>query len=532
MRVPTETDPRNLYEGVPQELREMHQWVCWRLEERDGKTTKVPYVAQQRRRKASSTDPKTWRTFEEAVEASAHHSGIGFVFAESDGLVGVDLDHVRDPETGELTQEASDVIRELDSYTEVSQSGTGVHVIAHGTLTGGGHRQGAIEIYDRARFFVMTGDHVEGTPETVEDRSDKVVALWERMGTRRARGETRATGEDLAPRASTLGLVLDPDAEAPRKIIELLDSNRRFTHTWNGSRSDLRKADGSLDASRYDYHLARFGLEAGWSEQEIANLIIEFRRRKSLDLTKALRDDYVARTIEEAVREQSTSGVLGQLPFDVTRFVQYGTEEPAFDITIRDPRSEEEKVVSFSEPSQLLSKRRAAEVFFAAGYALPKSVLSSWDRITAALLPMKEVEATITKAEIWRGFIAEYLHHARPTFEFDHRETSFSMASRGRSGERFFFAFDHDGTVYMRLEAFVSYVVDRAMDRRATFRTIGSHLRRMGFEKHLLRVGDEQMKMSVWVSPPGFLEDKPGIPLDEVIDLDKWKHQHKGGLST
>jgi putative DNA primase/helicase len=55
-------------ENIPEQLTERPQWVCWRLEEREGKATKVPYTPGTLRR-ASSTDLMTWRTFSEALEA-------------------------------------------------------------------------------------------------------------------------------------------------------------------------------------------------------------------------------------------------------------------------------------------------------------------------------------------------------------------------------------------------------------------------------------------------------------------------------
>lgn len=43
-------------ENVPAELRAEARWVCWRREERDGKTTKIPVCAANGRM-AKSTDP-------------------------------------------------------------------------------------------------------------------------------------------------------------------------------------------------------------------------------------------------------------------------------------------------------------------------------------------------------------------------------------------------------------------------------------------------------------------------------------------
>ena len=100
------------------DIRDLKQWLCWRLEGRDGRLTKVPY-SPLRGTRASSTNPETWAEYSEAVSACREHEydGIGFVFTPEDGLCGVDLDDCLDPETGEIEPWAGRIIDNLDSYT-------------------------------------------------------------------------------------------------------------------------------------------------------------------------------------------------------------------------------------------------------------------------------------------------------------------------------------------------------------------------------------------------------------------------------
>ncbi len=147
--------------NIPEQLTERPQWVCWRLEERDGKNTKVPYTPGTERR-ASSTDLMTWRTFEEAIGAyerpEPRYDGIGFVFSSADPFAGIDLDKCRDPETGAVEEWAQKLIDSVqEGYVEASPSGTGVHIIVEGTVRGGAVRKGPIEMYGRDRFFTVTG---------------------------------------------------------------------------------------------------------------------------------------------------------------------------------------------------------------------------------------------------------------------------------------------------------------------------------------------------------------------------------------
>src|SRR5262249_31177727 len=117
-------------EQIPEALKQKPHWVVWRYERRPGKNgasewNKVPHDACTGQT-ADTTDPATWASFAEAVAAydQGGWDGIGFVFA-GDGVAGVDLDECLDPLTGSLAEEAQRIVGELDSYTDVSPSGTG-----------------------------------------------------------------------------------------------------------------------------------------------------------------------------------------------------------------------------------------------------------------------------------------------------------------------------------------------------------------------------------------------------------------------
>jgi primase-polymerase (primpol)-like protein len=161
------------YSKIPAVLREREQWVVWRYEQRNDrngrpKETKVPYQSADPSMNAKSDEPATWGTFEQSASAAKAFDGIGFVFAADDPFCGVDLDDCRDPITGEVHRAAAWIVLRLDSYAEISPSGAGVHVIVSASLaalTGGRGRStkktpwgGKFEVYDRGRFFTMTGE--------------------------------------------------------------------------------------------------------------------------------------------------------------------------------------------------------------------------------------------------------------------------------------------------------------------------------------------------------------------------------------
>ena len=140
------------YENIPQELKELNQWVCTRSD------NKVPMKATAPEA-ASSTNPKTWSSFDTALYAvsKGHYDYCGFVFNDN-GYVGIDIDTGYDQD-GFLSQTAADIIGKCKSYTEKSKSGRGFHILLRGTLPfKGKNNLAGVEIYKSARYFIMTGD--------------------------------------------------------------------------------------------------------------------------------------------------------------------------------------------------------------------------------------------------------------------------------------------------------------------------------------------------------------------------------------
>jgi len=95
--------------------------------------------------------------------------------------VGIDLDHCRDPQTGEITPRALEIVQRLDSYTEISPSGDGLHILVIGQLPRQGNKCGGIEMYSSGRYFTVTGQHLPGTPTTIEERQAELTALYQEV---------------------------------------------------------------------------------------------------------------------------------------------------------------------------------------------------------------------------------------------------------------------------------------------------------------------------------------------------------------
>ncbi|RGX57035.1 DUF3987 domain-containing protein [Anaerotruncus sp. AF02-27] len=172
---------QNQINNIPLPLRAMPQWVTWRYEKRKGqdKPTKVPYNPATGRR-ASAGQPDTWVDFDTAVKAQGY-DGVGYEFNDM-GLVGVDIDHCINLETGEVSPAALRVVGLLNSYTEFSPSGTGLHIFVYGDIPAKGRKDPAsgIEMYRDVRFLTMTGNPFMGV-KPIERRDREIMQLYDEL---------------------------------------------------------------------------------------------------------------------------------------------------------------------------------------------------------------------------------------------------------------------------------------------------------------------------------------------------------------
>ncbi len=178
----------NDYSNIPEELRALPQWVVhWK---------KVPYNPHTGDY-AKAGQPDTWADFNTATQAT-DYDGIDFEFQKSNDLIGIDLDTARDPSSGWIDPLALDIIKQADSYTEVSPSGYGFHIICHGLpsltwhkkplppnqierIVDGKRKAPEIEMYTEKRYFTMTGNVYQGY-RTISDTTTLVQELQGRYG--------------------------------------------------------------------------------------------------------------------------------------------------------------------------------------------------------------------------------------------------------------------------------------------------------------------------------------------------------------
>ena len=160
----------NKYKNVPNDLKILKRWVCFKIVNRDGKNTKIPINAISGKN-AKCNDQLTWTNFDVAIRGVEKYNCDGLGFMLGDGVFGIDLDDVEEPVKQEF-------IDKINSYTERSVSGKGIHIICYGRLPEGRRRKGKFEMYDKDRFFAFTGDAIKNVP--IFNREQEVVELWEK----------------------------------------------------------------------------------------------------------------------------------------------------------------------------------------------------------------------------------------------------------------------------------------------------------------------------------------------------------------
>ncbi|MEZ6072255.1 MAG: hypothetical protein R3C10_18850 [Pirellulales bacterium] len=222
-------DLSTITDNAPKCIRQLTQWVAWRYVERDGKPTKAP-VNPRTGSLAKSTEPDTWGTFEEAIAACQSDqqlAGVGFVFTADDNYCGVDLDNSIDPESGQLKRWAADIVDRLDSYTEISPSGTGLKVFLKANKPGSrcrkAYHDGEVEIYDNGRFFTLTGQRLDTASATIEDRQTQLRQVYGAVFGEDDDHTAACPANKPRPNPSDIGHVSLNDDQ----IIDLASSQRR-----------------------------------------------------------------------------------------------------------------------------------------------------------------------------------------------------------------------------------------------------------------------------------------------------------------
>lgn len=206
-------NPIPAIEQVPADLAGRQQWLIWRYEPgetAEKKPRKMPYWPAGPRRRVGEQGGELDRSrltdfaHAAAVAKGCGYDGVGFAFLPGDGLIGIDLDGMIDPETGAISDRCASIIGACASYTEYSPSGKGVHIICTGDATTIKSNAIGVELFVGRQYFTFTGRAWPGAPASVNPLDAAVVRRIEATirTARQASAPGAPPGADSPPTAS------------------------------------------------------------------------------------------------------------------------------------------------------------------------------------------------------------------------------------------------------------------------------------------------------------------------------------------
>jgi len=288
----------NDYNYIPNEMKQHKCWVCWSKEERNGKLTKVPKNPKTGGN-ASTSLSCTWGTFTQAEGYYKDHpdtiEGIGYVFTENGGVVGIDIDHC--VESGEIiNEEIKTLVDRCGSYVELSPSGTGIHMYVKGKWKEPGGRKNnnlgsgmAIEVYPAARFFTVTGNAF-GEVRQLAENQELLDEIYDRYF---------AVKEDSSAMTPVKLDALDVAPEYIKRLQERLENSRGWLALlWQGQHTKESESEADMAL------LCRLLVICDGEEDSARKLFMAspFAQHKDADHRKKLeREDYWRMSIDNAI---------------------------------------------------------------------------------------------------------------------------------------------------------------------------------------------------------------------------------------
>jgi len=234
------------FDNIPESLKEIPSWLVWG-------DNKVPYNAR-----TGKQTGVTWNgaasDFDIAQKAyeSGLYRGVGFII--SNPIVAIDLDHCvtyspidNRPYPDEF---ADGIVTDLYSYTELSPSGTGLHILMRGNIPGNRQTK-RVEMYSRDKYITMTGHVLGDAYRTVVDDNGELSRLYQRIS------------RTVAPSISAIPTRRQGNGYPPRtdeQVIQAIQTrgNPKFKALWNGAWADLFKSQSEADVAlvRYLWHFS------------------------------------------------------------------------------------------------------------------------------------------------------------------------------------------------------------------------------------------------------------------------------------
>lgn len=267
-------------------------WVNWRLINKEGKVTKLPYMPNGKL--ADTTNSLTWSTFEEVNEARDHFDGIGIVFTGL--MLGIDIDHCI--ENGIISPEILKFIENARTYTEFSPSETGLHLYLKLSEPLMLERNKAprgkgtdYEFYTVGRYFTVTGKEWKSSYPIRTVTSKEALEVLKLSGYP-WKNEVTASKQLVATISNPLNV---SDEELLQKMFSSKNGDK-IKALYSGDISQFNGDDSSADASLCS-HIA-FWTQKDASRIESLWLASPLGSRSKTQERKDYRDRTIAFAIE------------------------------------------------------------------------------------------------------------------------------------------------------------------------------------------------------------------------------------------
>lgn len=286
--------------NIPQELKNNGLFCTWRLTDK-GKTPYNPVNGTM----ARSNNPNTFNNYQTilkhlpryyAVNADGEITG-GLGMGVFNGFSAIDIDDCIDSR-GKISKLAHDIIKYVNSYTEISPSGTGIRIIfkTNNKIETATHyinnRNNGLEIYisdNTNKYVTLTGNVYlnEGIKE-----KDITYILEEYMRKKNARTfDAVVTGIQGAE-----AVIDDIDERIEREV----RNNLVFKHVWTRTPTGSDGTESEDDLSLAN-HLARV-LEGNYAAMDAAFKQSPYYMQKDdVHIKKWARDDYRMDTLQKAI---------------------------------------------------------------------------------------------------------------------------------------------------------------------------------------------------------------------------------------
>ncbi|WP_407540997.1 hypothetical protein Q0M94_06305 [Deinococcus radiomollis] len=288
---------QQLRSGLPEELRSLPRFMVYRLTPRPGgRAGKVPHrCVSGRLLPTSPLSERAWLSLNDALGLlqEGHGDGLGLALRPDARLVAVDLDGVV---TGQgLTPAAAALVNELQSFSEISVSQQGLHVLVRGQLPGSRRRTAALELIDTG-FLALTGQRWPGTPPGITGRQAQLDRLY------------RSAFPAAAPAESAAPLPTLSDDALVQRLLQARNGHRVRALLLEG-----RTENNFATPSERDFAVVRL---IGWATDDPEQIIRLMRASPLCRPERWAQGDYLQRTVQRALalgypsRRHSPQGVL------------------------------------------------------------------------------------------------------------------------------------------------------------------------------------------------------------------------------